>query len=131
MTRRIVRLAGFLAMSGLVGLALAGCSSRRMHHGSLDSWVGVPVTAYVRANGQPSGRRVLPNGDTIYTFERSRIVHKPRYGESHGERGYGPAREPEPALYRDTALDMSCVTWLETDREGDITGWRQMGNGCY
>ncbi|MFO7596370.1 MAG: hypothetical protein R6W92_08505 [Desulfocurvibacter africanus] len=121
----------FLVLSLITGL-LCGCSSRQMHHGSLNSWVGAPIDSYIRANGQPSGRRDLPNGYAVYSFSNTGSGYKPIESQSnHEARSYGTTRGVEGSLYKDPRLNLSCTVWLETDKEGHIVRWRQQGNNCY
>lgn len=116
----------------LIVFVLCSCSSRQMHHGSLDSWVGVHIDSYIRANGQPNGKRSLPNGYAVYSFSSTGSGYKPIEEQAGREtRDYVTTRGVEGSLYKDSRLDLACTVWLETDKEGHILRWRQQGNSCY
>jgi hypothetical protein len=106
----------------LVVLGLLGCQSpmtkrKEAWEERLNSWVGADVNNLIGSWGPPTSTYDLPNGNRIYTWERSSqgAVAMPLYG------GGAVAR----------SFTRGCSTNMTADTSGRIVNWQYSGNACF
>ena len=100
----------------LLPLAI-GCKSPSSKYGeTLQTWVGADINNLIRNGGPPTSTYNLPNGNMVYTWDRSSqgSMAMPMAGGGVIARGF----------------TVSCVTNMTADTSGTIVGWQFRGNAC-
>jgi len=125
-----------------LGITLLGClgpnleERRKKAAEILDSWVGSNINDYMRSNGYATETRQLPNGNTLYVFQRSVTMQTPTYTTpitttyTPNYNGGGTATTTGGNVYGGGQATYSCTRFFETDSDGRIVYWRTEGN-CY
>jgi len=109
-------------MIGLTMIMLSGCATHQKFVQKYDGWVGKDITALIKKIGYPDSTFLLPDGNWVYVYERSRVDTVPvgplmGYGYD-GYRYYG---------YRYQTVSSTCKLFLETNRKGIIVKWGYRG----
>jgi hypothetical protein len=130
-----------LFFSGLF-LLLGACASTlgyssKNYEKVLDTWVGEKIDTLVESWGYPQKKFIAPNGRKVYVYERSRIVKmlSEKRG-SHSDRARNSFTNAVAILassgqkISSDKLLFICMTWIETNDDGDIVNWRWNGNDC-
>lgn len=114
-------------------IILSGCATTENYRALLETWKGNNINAYIASNGSPNSTLPLPNGDMVYTWNKtfrrgsySNTTHLPvstPYSRSHG---YNYDSDYTDTLYYAKA----CKTDIFTNSKGEIINYRFEGNHC-
>ena len=84
----------------------------------LESWKGADVNQLIESWGPPTSTYDMPNGDKIYTWNRT--------GGTVASSNYFP----QLSLATARANTMFCNTSFTVDSSNIVTNWRWEGNSC-
>lgn len=113
----------FLLVIGFI--AMQGCATHEKFVQKFDGWVGRDINVLIAQIGYPDSTFTLPNKNTVYVFERSRVQTVPTgpmMGMGYGYYGYGMMG------YGYQTVTTSCKLFLETDKKGIIVKWGHRGS---
>lgn len=111
----------FLLIAGLV--AIHGCATHEKFVQKFDGWVGRDINMLIAQIGYPDSTFTLPNKNTVYVYERSRVETVPA-GPMIGYGYYGYRMMG----YGYQTVTTSCKIYLETDKKGIIVKWGHRGS---
>ncbi len=110
-------------------LFMQGCATHQNFVNKYNAWIGQDINDLIKKIGYPDSTYVLPNGNKVYVYERSRIYSYPsmslgygRFGGYYG--GYGMYSYEPDIVYQ------TCKLYLETNKKGIIVKWGSRGNSC-
>lgn len=110
-------------------LFIHGCATHQKFVNKYNAWVGQNINNLIVKIGYPDSTYTLPNKNTVYVYERSRIYSYPtmNMGYFHGpyNRGYYGMYG-----YGTDVVQRTCKTYFETDRKDIIVKWDSRGNDC-
>ncbi|TNF43850.1 MAG: hypothetical protein EP216_03070, partial [Epsilonproteobacteria bacterium] len=94
-----------------------------------NSWVGQDINDLIKQKGYPDSTYTLPNKNTVYVYERSRIYSYPSmsfgYGRYDGHYGgYGMYSTGSDVVQK------TCKLYIETNKKDIIVQWGSRGNSC-
>ena len=111
----------------LAVIALNSCASHENFVNKYNSWVGKDINTFISQVGYPDRTYKLPNKNSVYVYEESRIQSYPTmtvgyggfYGPYYGGMSYGTDIQQE-----------TCKLFLEVNRQHRIIRWSSRGNNC-
>jgi predicted small secreted protein len=125
-------------------LVVTACATQRGFEQLLTAWTGQDVNWLIAKWGPPNSTFQMPNGNLIYTYERSRIVTTPVYQTPTyttpsrttvnviGDTAYATTRPGQTyggQVYGGQTVSQSCR--VDFTVEGSrIIAWRYEGNAC-
>ena len=107
-----------------------GCATNAKFVQKYNSWVGYNIAHLIAQIGYPDDTFTLPNKNTVYVYERSRVYAVPSpmigygFGGTYGGFGYGMYS------YGHDVVQETCKLFLETKKDGIIVRWSSRGNHC-
>lgn len=129
-----------VALYALVLVFLFACATPEKYDNKLASMVGENASTLVKDWGRPSARKILDNGNEVYTYTKANNVYVPSefymynqafepsedvvYGPFLNDYNYGP--------YGQTfgyQVEEYCQTSFLVEK-GMISGWKWHGNDC-
>ncbi|MEN8726424.1 MAG: hypothetical protein ABF276_00505 [Sulfurovum sp.] len=110
-------------------LFMQGCASHQKFVTKYNSWVGQNINDLVKQIGYPDSTYTLPNKNTVYVYERSRIYSYPTMSMGYG--GFGGYHGGYYGFgYGTDVVQKTCKLYLETNRKDIIVKWGSRGNSC-
>ena len=110
-------------------LLMQGCATHQKFVNKYNAWVGQDINSLIVKIGYPDSTYTLPNKNTVYVYERSRIYSYPSmsmgYGGYRGYYGYYGMYS-----YGTDVVMKTCKIYLETNKKGIIVKWGSRGNAC-
>ena len=111
----------------LAVITLNSCASHANFVNKYNSWVGKDINVFISQVGYPDRTYKLPNKNSVYVYEESRIQSYPAmtvgyggfYGPYYGGMSYGTDIQQE-----------TCKLFLEVNRQHRIIRWSSRGNNC-
>ena len=108
-------------------LFINSCASHENFVKRYNAWVGGDINVFITRVGYPDRTYKLPNGNSIYVYEQSRIQSYPTmtigyggfYGPYYGGMSYGSDIEQK-----------TCKLFLEVNKHHKIVRWSSRGNNC-
>ena len=108
-------------------LLLSGCASHSNFIQKYNSWVGKDINTFISQVGYPDRTYKLPNKNTVYIYEESRIQSYPTMTLGYGGY-YGPYYGG--MTYGSDIVQKSCKLFLEVNKKHKIVRWSSRGNNC-
>lgn len=118
-----------MALLVIMLMVIEGCATHEKFVTKYNGWVGKDINLFIEKAGYPDRTFTLPNKNTVYVYERSRVYSVPGmpmmgwgygyYGPSYGMFGYTSEIRSE-----------RCVLFIETNQKGKIVKWGSRGNRC-
>jgi len=114
----------------IVIIFVQGCANNAKFVKKYNNWVGHNIAHLIAQIGYPDDTFTLPNKNTVYVYERSRIYTIPSpmmgygFGGYYGGFGYGMYG------YGNDIVQETCKLFLETNKKGKIVQWSARGNHC-
>ncbi len=108
-------------------LLLSGCASHSNFIQKYNSWVGKDINTFISQVGYPDRTYKLPNKNTVYIYEESRIQSYPTMTLGYGGY-YGPYYGG--MTYGSDIVQKSCKLFLEVNKKHTIVRWSSRGNNC-
>lgn len=110
---------------------IQGCASHTNFIKKYDSWVGQNISRLIETIGYPDSNFILPNKNTVYVYEHSRIYSIPSMIPMMGY-GYGNFYSGLSLYggYDNEIVQEICKLFIETNKKGIIIKWRSRGNNC-
>jgi len=108
-------------------LLLSGCASHSNFIQKYNSWVGKDINTFISQVGYPDRTYKLPNKNTVYIYEESRIQSYPTMTFGYGGY-YGPYYGG--MTYGSDIVQKSCKLFLEVNKRHKIVRWSSRGNNC-
>jgi len=110
-------------------LFMQGCATHQNFVTKYNSWVGQNINDLVKQIGYPDSTYTLPNKNTVYVYERSRIYSYPTMSMGYG--GFGGYHGGYYGFgYGTDVVQKTCKLYLETNRKDIIVKWGSRGNSC-
>ena len=111
----------------LLSMVLNSCASHTNFVQKYNSWVGKDINAFISNVGYPDRTYKLPNKNTVYVYEESRIESYPTMTIGYGG-FYGPYYGG--MAYGSDITQQTCKLFLEVNRQHKIVRWSSRGNNC-
>jgi len=108
-------------------LLLSACASHENFIHKYNSWVGKDINTFISNVGYPDRTYKLPNKNTVYVYEESRIQSYPRMTVGYGG-FYGPYYGG--MSYGSDITQKTCKLFLEVNKKKKIVRWSSRGNNC-
>jgi len=108
-------------------MLLSACASRENFIYKYNSWVGQDINTFISNVGYPDRTYKLPNKNTVYVYEESRIQSYPTMTLGYGG-FYGPMYGG--MSYGSDVTQKTCKLFLEVNRKKKIVRWSSRGNNC-
>lgn len=129
-----------VALYILVLIFLFACATPAKYDNKLAAMVGEKATVLVDTWGRPSARKILDNGDEVYTYTKANNVYVPSEFYIYNQ-GFEPS---EDVVYGPFLNDYNFGPYGETFgyqveefcqtsfliKNGLINGWKWRGNDC-
>lgn len=129
-----------VALYILVLIFLFACATPAKYDNKLAAMVGEKASTLVEAWGRPSARKILDNGDEVYTYTKANNVYVPSEFYIYNQ-GFEPS---EDVVYGPFLNDYNFGPYGETFgyqveefcqtsfliKNGLISGWKWRGNDC-
>lgn len=120
----------------LIGIfLLTGCATSANYQQSLQQWQGVDIQKLIHAWGHPDAGVTLPNGNTVYAYNREQLFTMPSYTTPPasiinvgGRSMYASSFNGDFAGNR--VVNRHCRTWFEVNPQGKIIRTQFQGNNC-
>jgi len=106
---------------------MTGCASSANFVHKYNSWVGKDINVFISKVGYPDRTYKLPNNNTIYVYEETKIESYPRMTIGYGG-FYGPMYGG--MSYGSDISQKTCKLFLEVNRQQKIIKWSSRGNNC-
>lgn len=118
-----------ISLLAVAVLFMQGCATHQNFVNKYNAWVGQDINDLIKKIGYPDSTYVLPNGNKVYVYERSRIYSYPSMSMGYGywpyyHGGYGMFGYGTDVVYK------TCKLYLETNKKGIIVKWGSRGNSC-
>ncbi len=111
----------------IVLFIINGCASHSNFINKYNSWVGKDISVFISQVGYPDKTYKLPNKNTVYVYEQSRIQSYPTMSIGYGG-FYGPYYGG--MSYGSDMVQKTCKLFLEVNRKSKIIKWSSRGNNC-
>ncbi len=110
-------------------LLMQGCATHEKFVNKYNAWVGQNINNLIVKIGYPDSTYTLPNKNTVYVYERSRIYSYPSMNMGYF---HGPYNSGYYGMYGygTDVVQKTCKTYFETDRKDIIVKWGSRGNAC-
>jgi len=108
-------------------MVLNSCATHSNFVNKYNSWVGNDINTFISSLGHPDRTYVLPNKNTIYVYEESKIQSYPTMTIGYGG-FYGPYYGG--MTYGSDITQETCKLFLEVNRQNKIVKWSSRGNNC-
>jgi len=119
-----------LATLGVIlALFLQGCASHENFVKTYNGWVGQSIHHFTAQAGYPDSTYTLPNGNTVYVYERTEITSYPTVTPAFGFGSWGHYGGVGITYGADVDYE-TCKLFLEVDKKGVIVKWGSRGNDC-
>ena len=115
------------ALATVTLFMLVGCASSANFVNKYNSWVGKDISVFISKVGYPDRTYKLPNKNTIYIYEESKIESYPSMHIGYGG-FYGPMYGG--MSYGSDVSQKTCKLFLEVNRQNKIIKWSSRGNNC-
>lgn len=131
-----------ISLCFLVIIFLVSCATSAKYGKLLDTWKGNNINNLISNWGAPSSTYKMSNGNTIYTYMRSRSGTIPIYnapqttthqGTVYGRGGVTSYSGTSTSSYGTTSympVTWTCKTEFTVDERDTIINWRFQGNDC-
>ncbi len=116
--------AGLVAATAFL---LSACATHENFIQKYNSWVGQDINTFISRVGYPDRTYKLPNKNTVYIYEESRIESMPSMTIGYGG-FYGPYYGG--MSYGSDIVQQTCKLFLEVNRKHKIIRWSSRGNNC-
>ena len=115
--------------------SLSGCATSGNYQRSLQHWQGLDMQELTLAWGHPDAGVKLPNGNTVYVYNREQLYTMPSYTTPPasivnvgGRSIYASSFNGDFAGNR--VVSRHCRTWFEVNPQGKIIRTQFQGNNC-
>ena len=116
-----------IAILAIALMILNSCASHSNFVNKYNSWVGKDINVFISRIGYPDRTYKLPNKNTVYVYEESKIQSYPTMTLGYGGY-YGPYYGG--MSYGSDIVQQSCKLFLEVNKQHKIVKWSSRGNNC-
>jgi hypothetical protein len=116
-----------ISILAAVMLLLNSCATQSNFINKYNSWVGKDIDVFISKVGYPDRTYKLPNKNTVYVYEESRIQSYPSMTLGYGG-FYGPYYGG--MSYGSDITQKTCKLFLEVNKKHKIVRWSSRGNDC-
>jgi len=116
-----------LAIFAVAIFFLNACASHENFVQKYNSWIGKDINTFISRVGYPDRTYKLPNKNSVYVYEQSKIESYPSMTIGYGG-FYGPYYGG--MSYGSDMTQKTCKLFLEVNRKNKIIKWSSRGNNC-